>query len=161
MSDVSKTIPELIAEARQFLAGESAQYYDSSLVRSLADALEAATRAPEQGEAVAAIGRVRAAIEEHKHWNELCGWDVPAIEVLAALDGAPEPEWEYGYELIEPDDRNVFERGGSHASAASAFREAKKRIEQEVAEGVPRLQYALIRRRKTGPWLPVEGESKP
>lgn len=32
---------ELIEEAREFLAGESAQYYDSSLVRDLVDALEA------------------------------------------------------------------------------------------------------------------------
>ena len=49
VNDVSKT-NELIAEAREFLASENAQYYDSSLIKSLADALEAATRVPVQGE---------------------------------------------------------------------------------------------------------------
>lgn len=46
----------------------------------------------ERDAATATADRVRAAVEKHKHWNEGCGWDVPTIEVLAALDGAPEPE---------------------------------------------------------------------
>lgn len=79
---------------------------------------------------------------------------------IAALDGAPAPEdvWEYGYELIEPDDRNVFEREGDFISAAFAYRAAKKRIHEERHPNVPTLQYALIRRRKAGPWEPVESE---
>lgn len=79
--------------------------------------------------------------------------------LTAFLDGAPEPEWEYGYELIEPDDRNVFEREGDFISAAFAYRAAKKRIDEEHQVDLPRLQYLIVRRRKAGPWLPVEGEN--
>lgn len=60
----------------------------------------------ERDDALAAIERVRAAVEKHRHWNEGCGWDVPTIEVLAALDGAPEPEVglpETGDELRDSD----------------------------------------------------------
>ena len=133
-------------------------------------ALEAATR--ERDAAVAAIERVRDVAMKHRsveQHNEM----VPLTDIadlirepssadyLAALDGAPEPEdvWEYGYELIEPDDRNVFEREGDFISAAFAYRAAKKRIHEERHPDTPSLQYAIIRRIKAGPWEPVGGES--
>jgi len=66
-----------------------------------------------------------------------------------------ETEWEYGYELIEPDTRDVFERDGHYISTAFAYRAAKMRIHEERHPGVPGLQYSLIQRAKAGPWLPV------
>lgn len=38
----------------------------------------------------AKLDAVRAVVESEKHWNEACGWDVPAIRLLAALDGGDE-----------------------------------------------------------------------
>lgn len=40
----------------------------------------------------ARLDAVRATVEYEKHWNDGYGWDVATIRVLAALDGAPEPE---------------------------------------------------------------------
>ena len=110
----------------------------------------------ERDAALAAVERVQETLSLHNPNGRL------VKEVLAALDGAPEPEdvWEYGYELIEPDDRNVFEREGDFISAAFAYRAAKKRIHEERHPDVPSLKYAIIRRRKAGPWLPVEGEKQ-
>lgn len=59
-------------------------------------------------------------------------WPCPT---LAALDGAPEPEWEYS--------RGVLHKCGL----------------LEVGFGIPRDQVVRVRRRPAGPWLPVEGES--
>lgn len=70
-----------------------------------------------------------------------------------------ETEWEYGYELIEPDTRDVFERDGHYISTAFAYRAAKMRIHEERHPGVPGLQYSLIQRAKAGPWLPVPGST--
>ena len=73
-----------------------------------------------------------------------------------ALEGTlTEPEWEYGYELLEPDTRYVFERDGDFISPAFAYRAAKKRIGEEDSADVPRLQYLIVRRRKAGPWIEV------
>lgn len=36
------------------------------------------------------LAAVRSVIETEKHWNESCGWDVPAIRLLAVLDGGDE-----------------------------------------------------------------------
>ena len=81
-------------------------------------------------------------------------------ELCGALEGTlTEPEWEYGYELLEPDTRDVFERDGDFISPAFAYRAAKKRIGEEDSADVPRLQYLIVRRRKAGPWLLVEGGS--
>ena len=112
MSDVSKT-EELIAEvnlAREQDGGLGALYNANAidLVDRLADALESATRVPEQGEASVAIERVRALHQpvDIEPSETICGecsfrlpngtyfgkveeWPCPT---LAALDGAPEPE---------------------------------------------------------------------
>lgn len=83
-------------------------------------------------------------------------WD--AVEATALADQG-ETEWEYGYELIEPDTRDVFERDGHYISTAFAYRAAKMRIREERHPGVPGLQYSLIQRTKAGPWLPVPGST--
>lgn len=81
------------------------------------------------------------------------------IDLRAALAEQGETEWEYGYELIEPDTRDVFERDGHYISTAFAYRAAKMRIHEERHPGVPGLQYSLIQRAKAGPWLPVPGST--
>lgn len=40
--------------------------------------------------ALATIERVRDVVDELKHWNENCGWDVPSIELLRALGPKPD-----------------------------------------------------------------------
>src|SRR5690606_30717939 len=88
-----------------------------------------------------------------------------ADAILAAFPelsraAASEAGWEYGYELIEPDDRNVFDREGHFISAAFAYRAAKNRIHEERHPDVPSLQYAIVRRRKAGPWEPAGGDDE-
>ena len=129
-----------------------------------ADALEAATEGDyhegleegikigraERDAAVAAIERVRDVAMKHRsveQHNEM----VPVTDIadlirepssadyLAALDGAPEPEWEY---------------------------RARTDYGRVVAQGsLDEIGYLSghiwERRRKADPWLPVEGESKP
>lgn len=119
---------------------------ERGLIRGLADAL-VSVRA-ERDAAVVAIERVRAAVEKHKHWNEDCGWDVPTIEVLAALDGAPEPEWEYG--LLNPQAPD----GGKLQGGAHLISDSRDHIITQQRSGHPVIQ--AVRRRKAGPWLPVE-----
>lgn len=84
---------------------------------------------------------------------------IEARRIAAALAEQGETEWEYGYELIEPDTRDVFERDGHYISTAFAYRAAKMRIHEERHPGVPGLQYSLIQRAKAGPWLPVPGST--
>lgn len=105
--------------------------------------------AAERDAALAAVERCRVAVEKHKHWNDDCGWDVPAIELLAALDGAPEPEWEYRVEYRVPG-------GKTHVSGPmDSLEEARGFVLENIHGG------AIVRRAKevsAGPWLPVEGE---
>ena len=70
---------------------------EHELRAAAADALEAATR--ERDAAVAAIERVRAAVSGHPECDRYeegdvisCGWKSAYASVVAALDGAPEPE---------------------------------------------------------------------
>lgn len=135
---------ELIEEARSSFKATNAS---ASMIRRLADALEAATA---ELEATRVMTR-----EEYARYYVESGRNA---EVKKARNDAS--RWEYGFELIEPDDRNVFEREGDFISAAFAYRAAKKRIDEEHQADLPRLQYQIVRRRKAGLWLPVEGESK-
>lgn len=73
-------------------------------------------------------------------------WPCPTI---AAIDGAPEPEFEYG--------RRYFDEAGN----------PRIRVTEDVsspdghrADGSQYWNYQVVRRRKAGPWLPVEGESR-
>ena len=99
----------------------------------------------ERDAAVAATERVRAAV---KPWGSILS--AAKGEVLAALDGAPEPEWEYGLgNRKSPLDAGIHYPDEAHVRwLASALEET------------PTFGPQLMRRRKAGPWLPVEGESK-
>lgn len=90
----------------------------------------------ERDAALAAVERVRVIAERHgvKSWTE---------EIFAALDGAPEPEWEHA--LFVADDDGV-ERITSWAPGE--FDEARRAWPGLVFEEKRRIQ---------APWLPVDG----
>ena len=78
--------------------------------------------------------------------GERMAWPCPTV---AALDGAPEPEWEWGYRgetLIDVH---------SQKSRESAEGAVKDLTEYWALHGK---KFEVVRRRKAGPWLPVEGE---
>ena len=93
----------------------------------------------ERDAAVAAIKRAQETLSLHNPNGRL------VKEVLAALDGAPEPEWEYGMQ----DDYGLSFVG----NIAEAYDHANRQD--------PELNPRPVRRRKAGPWEPVWGESKP
>lgn len=70
-----------------------------------------------------------------------------------------EPEWEWGYRLVG-DDGDVYKIGFAYDDPREPSERGRMRVveENEVheANGMPRLSFELIRRRKAGPWLPVE-----
>lgn len=184
MSDVSKTIPELIAEARgvrkKFHAAQlsdsryleedelakldAAGYLAVVVANHLADALESATRVPEQGEANAAFAR-RAlegleqldlngpTVREGTAWGSILR--EAKADLATALDGAPEPEWEYGC------DTGMGDEPRAHSSQASAESDASGVSSREYPDGrVEEFSRHVMRRRKAGPWEPIKGESE-
>ena len=131
---------ELIAEARTAAPGDDPTEL-AVKVHRLADALESATRVPEQGEASVAIERVRALHRREPgtgvDWCSHCiDNDGPwPCSTVAALDGAPEPEWE-----------EVVQYG--NLTSAGFLQEIRGR------------NYAMHKRVvRFGPVLPAQGES--
>jgi len=136
------------SEERAFYYGHLDRY------KRLADALEAATR--ERDAALAAIERIRRAVAGHPECDRYeegdvisCGWKSAYASVVAALDGAPEPEWEYG----------LGNRKSPRDAGIPYLDEAHVRWLASALEETPTFGPQLVRRRKAGPWLPVEGES--
>ena len=93
----------------------------------------------ERDAALAAIERVRAIAERHgmKPWTE---------EIFAALDGAPEPGDVWEYEV-----RNEVHYFRSDYT--TDLEQARQWAQTDPHD-------FIVRRRKAGSWLPVEGESK-
>ncbi len=94
--------------------------------------------------ALAAIERVRAeanAYAKQPDVMEPCG--AVAQSILLALDGAPEPAWEYAVALAH--DRIAEPRYPSAEAATSAASEWP-------------MTARPVRRRPAGPWIPVAGE---
>lgn len=155
MRDVSKT-NELIAEAREqaaYLRGVSrdgSMPYSGELLKSLADAL-VSVRA-ERDTALAAIERVAVEIEAVAGGitssSEAAGYRNglrrAAQVVRAALDGAPEPEWEVQY------GRRNRETGALHWLTGDP-RDDWWHENQDQYEHV---------KRYTSPPLPVDGENE-
>lgn len=148
---MTQDVRDLIAEAR-----EAVDYSDDTgwfWVGRLVDALEASLG--ERDAAVAAIERVReehqpcyTCAEPHCFRCKEAKWPCATFQ---ALDGAPEPNWEYGAKVYNSgrvvrieDSPEKVQLGRSATSYVNP---------QWVAD-------VLVRRRKAGPWLPVEGESK-
>ncbi|MGO2188223.1 MAG: hypothetical protein ACTH4Y_08255 [Microbacterium gubbeenense] len=67
--------------------------------------------------------------------------------------------WVYGYELIESDTRDVLTRGGAFATEDAARYWARKEQEDESCPDYPPLDVLIVRRRKEGPWEPIDGET--
>lgn len=99
----------------------------------------------ERDAALAAIERVQETLSLHNPNGRL------VKEVLAALDGAPEPQWEYGLLNPQAPDGGKLQ-GGAHLISAN-----REHILAQQRRGHPAI--LAVRRRKAGPWLPVEGES--
>ena len=73
----------------------------------------------------------------------------------------PDCEWEYGYELIESDTRDVLDRGWRYATAEEARAEGERRAaeESETSPEMPRVDFYTVRRCAAGPWEVVpDGE---
>lgn len=118
----------------------------------------------ERDDALAAVERVRKYADERSVYaktrnNTVGSWRIASdlydilnvsLEEQAALDGAPEPEWEWGYagETLV----------GVHNSIS---REA---AEEDVANlrryWNDERKFWVVRRTPASEWLPVEGESK-
>ncbi|MBT2484821.1 MULTISPECIES: hypothetical protein [unclassified Microbacterium] len=79
-------------------------------------------------------------------------------DVVRAGVVAEEPDWEYGYELIESDTRDVLTRGFPFDTAAQAAVDALRRADEEFDPEYPPLSPEVVRRRKAGPWVPVNQE---
>ncbi len=107
----------------------------------------------ERDAALAAIERVRAeadAYAEQSDVMEPCGAVAQALRT--ALDGAPEPEWEYGLLNPQAPDGGKLQ-GGAHLISAN-----REHILAQQRRGHPAI--LAVRRRKAGSWEQVEGESK-
>ena len=136
-------LDELIAALRERAASDSPAH---TLMDEAADALEAAT--PERDAAVAAIERVQETLSLHNPNGRL------VKEVLAELDWAPEPEeveWEYGVR-----NRLTWKVGFPYSRE-----EVADRIDDEnrrVAGTYYVMRFEAVRRRKAGPWEPVDAE---
>jgi hypothetical protein len=109
----------------------------------------------ERDAALAVLERIRQAVAGHPKCDRYeegdavsCGWKSAYASVVWALDGAPEPEWEYaaGYTALDGKP-HPFKNRGYLRIVAEADRE-----EYGSDEAI------IVRRRKAGPWLPVEGE---
>ena len=153
------TTPEtIIAEA---MVGAGAPLMHSRVEEAVAGALRKAGMLVERDAALAAVEAVRALHEPFeagvgRHYCGECSgaagsgnlrpWPCPTV---AALDGAPEPEWEYQWGVP----------GESFEGFDSFATEEMARAEMELDSDYP--SHRVMRRRKAGPWLPVEGESKP
>ena len=103
----------------------------------------------ERDAALAAIERVKETLSLHNPNGRL------VKEVLAALDGAPEPEeveWEYGVR-----NRLTWKVGFPYSRE-----EVADRIDDEnrrVAGTYYVMRFEAVRRRKAGPWIGVDDES--
>lgn len=85
------------------------------------------------------------------------GRNVVATEVLAALDGAPEPEaveWEYAVGGMNPGSTEAWAHDEDVIS--SNFDTARAWTDEAIASGS--FSNAIVVKRRVNPWLPVEGE---
>lgn len=97
------------------------------------------------------------------------GWDEFTADVAdrayesGLADGraeavAEEPEWEYGFQLRESDSGDVYDQEVGFDTEQDATDEGNKRIHDEDDDEYPPLALRLIRRAKSGPWVPVKQE---
>lgn len=149
MSDVSKTNEALIAEAQEHYSEMNGlNSRAAEVMMELVAALESATR-------VSAIDP--AMIERFKTgWNAANNMDLFGGRVhaglVAALDGAPGPEWEYAW-------AGTDELGDDWIGDAVFDSVAEARTFFNHSTWVRTQSGELVRRHKAGPWEPIKGES--
>jgi hypothetical protein len=78
---------------------------------------------------------------------------VQALRDVLAERAAPQ-EWEYGYELVEVDTRDVLTRGYPFPDAAEAAARGNERAAEESEIGELPVLASVVRRRPAGPWEP-------
>ena len=136
------------------------------LAAHLIDSGHAVDRATVPDAATAAIERVRAIhVRDEYGLCAECSWEYPETSydaisndvawpcpTVAALDGAPEPEWEYGY-------RGRY--AVMHPTKAGQRIETPEITQRTPDNWLPEMGEIYRRRPSTpaGLWLPVEGES--
>ena len=120
-------------------------------------ALVAISRATVPDAATAALERVRVVLSNDELvWSDGSYTNVLVVEVkdvLAALDGAPEPEWEYGY-------RGRY--AVMHPTKAGQRIETPEITQRTPDNWLPEMGEIYRRRPSTpaGPWEPIKGESE-
>ncbi len=137
------TVPDAATEELLRIARGDASRFEDEAVDAIA----------ERDAALAAIERVRA-LETFSITDSYPAWTaVDHDDLLAALDGAPEPEWEYGY-------RGMY--SVMHPTKAGQRIETPEITQRTPDNWLPEMGEIFRRRPSTpaGPWLLVEGESK-
>ncbi|VHM07292.1 Uncharacterised protein [Streptococcus pyogenes] len=84
---------------------------------------------------------------------------VPEAEVRAGVV-AEEPEWEYRAVAWELDTENVYDSTRPAPSAGEAIDIAAAQRLLDSNADMPSLVIGVQRRRKAGPWVPVEQETR-
>lgn len=118
----------------------------------------------ERDAALAALERIREAVSGHPECDRYeegdvisCGWKSAYASVVAALDGAPEPEWCYTVGGIG-EDGNVWADDPEYWGESGDPGIAESWVKEALESG-SFANAIVVKRRKTGPWLPVEGET--
>lgn len=161
-------LDELIEEAESWVAHTKPSVV-GAILRDMISALES-VRA-ERDAALAAIERVRAMharrddLKHPDHEGPVCDgcgdtngfaspWPCPTV---AALDGAPEPEWELGAALVsDPSEATAHADKETALKNITGWNESVARIKRMGRHtSGPSM---LVRRRPAGPWLPVGGD---
>ena len=115
----------------------------------------------ERDAATAAVERVRAALGEVlPDWSD--NGVVAVADILAALDGAPEPEGKRWFAACWRDDNGTLNSLES-ATIVREYAEADvmRWRDQEQREPSGQPDRVVLATKISYPWLPVEGESKP
>jgi hypothetical protein len=96
-------------------------------------------------------------IAEKDAWVAAVEWLVGHPDEYARLSrqNPITDEWEYGYELLEQDTRDVVTRGWPFNTWEEAMQHAVGRAEEESDPDTLPLVPQVVRRREAGPWEPV------
>ena len=138
----NQTPESVIAEVIEYHADTIGSHWDGCYKHHavcLAVKLRDMLREPGELAALAAVERVRARLGDIlPDWSD--SGVIAVADILAALDGAPEPEWEWG----------VCRTATGNCWPVEDIHEAR----EAAVDG-----YHIVHRRPFTPWLPVEGES--
>lgn len=101
--------------------------------------------------AVERVAKIHGPSDEFPAGCDYCERLTPC-STRVALDGAPEPEWEYSVGFNDPECGWI----NDHADIHDNYEDARS----DYSEPHWLVEDRVVRRRPAGPWEPVEGESK-